>query len=96
MPLFAVIGHDGPRGSELRPLNREGHLANLEKLDAVGALRHAGPLVGEDGAPTGSLILFEADDLTAARAFAASDPYVQQGVFERYEVLETRKVFPKD
>ena len=94
MPLFALIGHDGPRGLELRGEHREAHLANLEPLDAQGRVRHAGPLLDEDGQPVGSVILFEADDLAAARAFAAGDPYVAHGVFERHEVFETKRVFP--
>ena len=95
MPLFAWIGYDGPRGAELRKLHREAHLANLAPLDAAGRVVHAGPLLGEDGTPLGSLILFEAEDLAVARAFAAQDPYVVGGVFERHEVHPTRVTFPR-
>ena len=95
MPLFVWIGYDGPRGPELRRLYREAHLANLSPLASAGRVVHAGPLLGEDGAPMGSLILFEAPDLAAARALAAGDPYAVQGVFTRYEVHETRVVFPR-
>jgi hypothetical protein len=95
VPLFAFIGHDGPDGSELRKLHREAHLANLAPLDAYGRIVHAGPLLGDTGQPIGSLILFEAPSLAEARAFAASDPYVVRGIFERWEVRETRVVFPK-
>ena len=95
MPLFALIGHDGPNGLELRKLHREEHLANLAPLDAYGRVVHAGPLLGDTGQPIGSLVLFEAPTLADARAFAASDPYVVRGVFERWEVHETRIVFPK-
>ena len=95
MPLFALIGHDGPEGPELRKLHRESHLANLAPLDAYGRVVHAGPLLGDTGQPIGSLVLFEAPNLADARAFAAGDPYVVQGVFERWEVRETRVVFPK-
>jgi uncharacterized protein YciI len=41
------------------------------------------------------VVVFEADDLEAARALAESDPYVKAGVFERLEVRETRVVFPR-
>jgi uncharacterized protein YciI len=57
-------------------------------------VRHAGPLLDERGAPTGSLIVFEAPDLAAARRLAAADPYVVEGIFERWELHETRVVFP--
>jgi len=95
MPLFAMIGRDGPRGRELRKLHREAHLANLEPLSREGKVAYAGPLLAEDGQPCGSLIVFEAPDLKAARAVAAGDPYVVEGIFESHEVVETRQVFPK-
>jgi hypothetical protein len=92
--LFAWIGRDGPRGAELRPLHRPAHLANLEPLTRAGRVVHAGPLLDASGQPCGSLILFEAPDLAAARALAAADPYVTAGVFASFEVLETRRVLP--
>ena len=56
---------------------------------------HAGPMLDEEGCAVGSVILFEADDLGAARDIAAKDPYVTKGVFARYEIYETRVVFPR-
>ena len=95
MPLFVMIGHDGPRGAELRKVHRPAHLAGLEPLASAGRIRHAGPMLGDDGAPVGSVVLFEADSLAEAQAIAARDPYVTQGVFARYEVRETAVVFPR-
>ena len=95
MPLFAMIGRDGPQGVELRKLHREAHLRNIEPLDHAGRVRFGGPLVDADGDPCGSIVVFEADDLAAAQAFAAGDPYVTEGIFASYEVLETRAVLPK-
>jgi uncharacterized protein YciI len=95
MPLFAFIGHDGPGGPDGRKRHRPAHLAGIEKLDAAGRVRHAGPLLDESGAPIGSLVLFEAASLDEARAVAAADPYVVQGIFARHEVHETRVVFPR-
>lgn len=95
MPLYAIIGRDGPRGLELRKRHRDAHLAGLEPLSAAGRIRHAGPLRDADGNPCGSLVVFEAESLAAARAQAAADPYVVEGVFESHEVFETVKVFPK-
>ena len=94
MPLFAFVGHDGPDGPELRKLHRPAHLERLESLAAAGRIVHAGPLLDEAGAPVGSLILFEADDVGAARAFSAADPYVVEGIFSRHDLHETKVVFP--
>ena len=95
MPLYALIGRDGPLGSERRAQHRPTHLAGLEDLEAAGRIRHAGPLLDAEARPIGSLVLFEADSLEEAQALAARDPYVTEGVFESHEVLETRQVFPK-
>jgi uncharacterized protein YciI len=65
------------------------------RRDAEGRIRHAGPLLDAAGEPLGSLILFEAESLDAARTLAARDPYVVEGIFERHEVHETRVVFPR-
>ena len=95
MPLFCLIGRDGPRGLERRKQQRGPHLENMEPLEQAGRLRYAGPLLGDDGEPCGSVIVFEAADLAAAREFAAADPYVTGGVFAEWEVLGTRQVFPQ-
>jgi len=95
VPLYAFIGHDGPRGAQLRKEHRPSHLEGLEALEAGGKIRHAGPLLDDAGNPVGSLILFEAESLAAARAVAARDPYVCKGVFERHVVHETKVVFPR-
>jgi uncharacterized protein YciI len=92
VPLYAFLGNDGPRGPELRKLHRPAHLVGIDALAAKNRIRHAGPLLDESGAPIGSLILFEAASLAEAQQIAANDPYVTEGVFERWQVNETRIV----
>ena len=46
---------------------------NLRPLVRAGRVRFAGPLL-EGGAPVGSLVVFEAPDLAAARAIPTSAP----------------------
>lgn len=96
MPLFVMIGRDGPDGLALRKQHRDAHLANLQSLADAGRLRFAGPIRSEDGNPCGSVVLFEAADLAAARAQAERDPYLLEGIFAGFEVYETLQVFPKD
>ena len=96
MPLFVLIGRDGPLGLERRKLHRAAHLERLEANARAGTLRFAGPLRGEDGAPVGSVVVFEAESLDAARAFAADDPYTHGGVFESTEVFGTLQVLPRE
>ena len=95
MPLFAFIGHDVPDSGTLRVAHRPAHLAGLEALDAAGRIRFAGPILDAEGSPLGSVILFEADDRSAAETIAARDAYVTGGVFAHYEVRETRATFPR-
>ena len=92
MPLFCMTGRDGPRGLELRKLHRDAHIANIAPMKEAGQMAYAGPLIDEAGLPCGSILIFEADDLSPARRFAAADPYVVEGVFASHEVIETRAV----
>lgn len=94
MPLYVMIGRDGPDGASKRPDVRPAHLAHIEPLAEAGRVLYGGPLLSEDGNPCGSVVVFEADSLDDARGIAARDPYVTEGVFGTHEVLETRKVVP--
>ena len=89
--LFVIIGHDGPRGAELRPKLRPAHLDNLRPLAEQGRVAIAGPFT--DG--SGSLIIVDMDSEAEARDFAAGDPYTTGGVFARVEVKAVRRVVPE-
>ena len=95
MPTYTLIGRDGPRGAELRKRHRDAHLEGLVPLERAGRIRFGGPMLDSNGDPMGSVIVFDAESLEEARAIAARDPYVTEGIFERYEVLETRPVLPR-
>jgi uncharacterized protein YciI len=87
-----MIGRDGPRGQALRPAHRAAHLARLETLEQAGKLVIAGPF----GDGSGSLVVFAADSIEDARAFAEADPYVIAGVFDAIDVRPFVKVLPAD
>lgn len=88
MPLFAVICRDNPGHLQTRLDTRDAHLTFLK---AQPALRMAGPLI-EEGEMRGSLLVVELDDLAAAQAWAAGDPYKAAGLFASAEVIEWKKV----
>ncbi len=88
--IFIIIGYDGPDGQARRKLHRQAHLDRMDPLNKAGKVILAGPFT--DGA--GSLIVIEAGSLEEAKAFAAGDPYVTQGVFTRYEVHPFTQVYP--
>ena len=96
MPLFVIVGSDGPKGLERRPAVRPRHLEHLRPLDREGRVVIAGPLFSDDGkTPRGSLIVLEAASLDEARAIADRDPYLLEGVFDRVDVRPFAKVFPE-
>ena len=95
MPSFVWVGHDAPESAEVRKRHRPAHLEALEGLEAAGRIHFAGPLLGEDEQPVGSVVVVGAPDLDAARGIVERDPYVTEGVFERYEVHAARRVFPR-
>jgi uncharacterized protein YciI len=83
--LFVIHAHDKPDGGAGRQAHRAAH---LEYLKAKGAMiKTAGPLLSDDGqAMVGSMLVIEAADLAAARAFAQGDPFHKAGVFARVDI----------
>lgn len=92
MPLFAILCTDRADAGTLRADTRPRHLAHLERIGE--ALVLAGPKLGEDGAPTGSIVIVDLPDLESAKAFAAADPYAEAGLFSEVTVTAFRKVLP--
>ena len=89
--IFVIIGHDSPDGQEKRKLQREAHLDRMDLLDKAGKVLLAGPFTDK----TGSLIVLDMASLEEVQAFLKDDPYVTQGVFNRYEIHPFMQVFPK-
>jgi uncharacterized protein YciI len=89
--LFVLIGHDGPRGQELRPKVRPAHLEYVRAAAQKGKIVLGGPFT--DG--SGSLIVFDAESQEEAARFADNDPYRKEGVFERLDIKPFQKVFPE-
>lgn len=90
--LYSIIGRDAPGTREARVAARARHLERLDRLVDAGRLILAGPLPAIDAADpgpagyAGSLIVAEFESLAAAKAWAAADPYVVDGVFEHVDV----------
>lgn len=82
--IFAIICTDKADGLEIRKSNRPAH---LEYLKSIGeALKGAGPFVGVDGSPNGSMLIVEMADLSVAESFAGNDPYAIAGLFENVDI----------
>ena len=88
MALFALFCLDKPNALELRMATRPSHVAYLQTKGE--SLKLAGPLLDAQGDMMGSMLVIEAQDLTAAQAFADADPYAQAGLFASVAVHEYR------
>ena len=82
--LFALICTDKPNSLDLRMTSRPAHLAFLDGLGS--AMKLAGPFTDDAGSPTGSLVVIEAENRSAAQAIAARDPYAIAGLFSAVEI----------
>ena len=88
MPLFALICTDKADHEPLRKANRETHLAYLNE---TGCVTYAGPFL-DAGTMTGSLVILDVADKSAAAAWAAADPYALAGLFAKVRIEEWKKV----
>lgn len=93
--LFAFLCTDKPGHLNVRMETRPTHVEYLNKLNAEGTLKFAGPFLDDDGKPNGSLVVVEAADMATARTIAEADPYYMAGLFEKVEVKAWNWVFNK-
>ena len=97
---YAIVGEDVPGSLDQRLAARPAHLERLERLRDEGRLLLAGPFPAIDSPDpgpagfSGSLIVAAFDSLEAARAWAATDPYVAAGVYDQVSVKPFKRVLP--
>ena len=96
---YVIFAQDIPGTLEKRLAVREQHLARLKQLQVEGRLLTAGPNPaiddenpGESGF-TGSTVIAQFENLSAAKDWAAQDPYVEAGVYGDVIVKPFKKVF---
>lgn len=100
MPWYALIAQDCTDSLPLRKDARPAHLDRIKALAADGRVLLAGPHPAVDATDpgpagfSGSLIVAEFEDLETATKWFAADPYVTEGVFERFEVKPFLPVLP--
>jgi uncharacterized protein len=82
--LYALLCNDKPDHLQLRLDTRAVHLDYLNSLG--DGLKFAGPFLGDDAKPNGSLVVVEASDLHAASEMAANDPYAKAGLFASVDI----------
>ena len=88
--LFVIIAIDKENGLPLRLATREAHFAYVRE---TGVVKLGGPFLDANGEMRGSLIILEAVNLAAAKAWHADDHYVKAGVFAAFEVRPWKATF---
>ena len=97
---YAIVAEDVENSLEARMTARPAHLARLTELQSQGKLLLAGPfptIDSPDPGPagfSGSLIVAEFNDLSAAKNWAEADPFVLAGVYANVTVKPFRKTLP--
>lgn len=82
--LYALLCSDKPDHLQVRLDTRAVHLDYLNSLG--DQLKFAGPFLGADTKPNGSLVVIEAADLKSAGKIAADDPYAKAGLFASVDI----------
>ncbi len=99
--LYAIISEDVQNSLEKRLSVRSAHLQRLQVLQNEGRLILAGPHPAIDSENpgdagfTGSLVVAEFVDLSAAQKWADADPYKTAGVYARVIIKPFKQVFPQ-
>ncbi len=92
--LFTVIAYDKENSLALRMATREAHFAYARESNNI---KLGGPFLDAKGDMAGSLIIFEAENIDAAKRWHANDPYVKAGLFAHSEVRPWKPTFnPKN
>ena len=84
--IYMLVCKDKPGHIDVRLANRPAHVDYLMALNKAGKLKFAGPFLGDDGKPLGSLVAVETEDRAGAEQIAAGDPYSKAGLFATVEI----------
>lgn len=89
----ALMCKDKSGSLQKRLDTRPDHVAYLKDLDAKGILKIAGPLLGDDEKPCGSLIILKVGDRAEAEQIAKEDPYAKVGLFAEVDIKPYTWIF---
>ena len=97
---YVIHATDREDSLEARKAARPAHLERLQALVGQGRLLVAGPMPNIDAVDpgpagfSGSTVIAEFDSLEDAQQWAASDPYVEAGVYDYVDVRPFIKALP--
>jgi len=83
--FYAIFRLDKAGSRELRAQIRPTHMRYIEQSNRTVKL--CGPLLTENGTgPVGSMLVIEAETLSAAQAWADGDPYAKADLFDTVHI----------
>ena len=91
--LYAFVLSDRADGAAVREREMSAHRTYLAGV--AERMAFAGPLLGEDGAAVGSLLVIDFPDLAAARAWLAAEPFTRAGLYASTQVTAFRNRWPQ-
>jgi uncharacterized protein YciI len=97
---YVIHASDRENSLEARMAARPAHIERIQQLIGQGRLLVAGPMPAIDSPDpgpagfSGSTIIAEFDTLEEAKQWAATDPYVKAGVYDRVDVRPFIKALP--
>lgn len=98
--LYVIYSEDVANSLPMRKQARPAHIERLKALLDQGRLIIAGPCPAIDSEDpgeagfTGSLIIAEFTDLSAAQVWADDDPYVAAGVYSNVTIKPYKQALP--
>ena len=87
--LYCLMCFDKKDSVDIRAQNRGDHLDYVTQTQVV---TFAGPLLTEEDAMMGSLVVIEVDSKEAARQWCENDPYNKAGLFEKVDIFKFKRV----
>lgn len=88
---YILICEDFKNSIPKREKNRNRHIEFLESNKDT--IIFAGPMIGENNKPKGSLIIINVDKEKEAINFSKKDPYFLENLFEKVSIIKTKKVY---
>lgn len=84
---YVIFTTDKPDSLALRTATRPAHIEYLGSHSHPVKLLHGGPTLSDaDNTMNGTLIIAEAESITAVEKLVAGDPYVKVGLFEELHI----------
>ena len=84
--MIVFIGKDKPDGEKIRAGQRRPHRTMIRALKKKKLISFTGPFISDLGKISGSVVIFNTQDMDLVREIMSLDPYVRSGLFSAREI----------